>query len=70
MTIKEVEQIEDRARRRLPVEPEQILTLTVYLREVLQAKANAEAFAHEAAKRAGIRSHYRENANLLHPLLS
>ena len=58
MTIKELEQIEDRARRGLPIESELILTLTAYLREVLQAKINAEAVAHEALKKAGIKSPY------------
>ena len=54
--IKELEQIEDRARRGLPIDSEVILTLTAYLREVLQEKLNAEAVAHEALKRAGINS--------------
>ena len=58
MTIKELEQIEDRARRGLPIDSEVILTLTAYLREVLQEKLNAEAVAHEALKRAGINSRY------------
>jgi hypothetical protein len=58
MTIKELEQIEDRARRGLPIDSELILTLTAYLREVLQAKVNAEAVAHEALKKAGIKSRY------------
>ena len=53
MTIKELEQIEDRARRGLPIDSELILTLTAYLREVLQAKVNAEAVACEALKKAG-----------------
>ena len=58
MTIKELEQIEDRARRGLPIDSELILTLTAYLREVLQAKVNAEAVAYEALKKAGIKSLY------------
>jgi hypothetical protein len=58
MTIKELEQIEDRARRGLPIDSEVILTLTAYLREVLQAKVNAEAVAYEAFKKAGIKSRY------------
>ena len=59
MTISELEQIEDRARRGLPVAPEHILVLTAYLRDVLQAKASAEAVASEALKQAGLNSrHY------------
>jgi hypothetical protein len=59
VTIKELEQIEDRARRGLPINPELILTVTAYLREVLQAKLNAEAVASEALKKAGLKSrHY------------
>jgi len=58
MTIKELEQIEDRAHRGLPVESVHILTLTVYLRNVLQEKANAEAIAYEALKKAGMKSRY------------
>ena len=58
MTIEELEQIEDRARRGLPIDSELILTLTAYLREVLQAKVNAEAVAYEALKKAGINSQY------------
>jgi hypothetical protein len=58
MTIKELEQIEDRARRGLPIDSEVILTLTAYLRDVLQEKVNAEAVAHEAQKKAGINSRY------------
>jgi len=49
-----LEPIEDRARRGLPIDSEVILTLTAYLREVLQAKVNAEAVAYEALKKAGI----------------
>jgi hypothetical protein len=58
MTIKELEQVEDRARRGLPVDSEVILTLTAYLRNVLQEKVNAEAVAHDALKKAGIKSRY------------
>jgi len=58
VTIKELEQIEDCAHRGLPIDPELILSLTAYLRDVLQAKANAEAFAYEVGKRAGIKSCY------------
>jgi hypothetical protein len=56
MTIQELEQIEERARRGLPVDPELILTLTAYLRDVLQAKINAEAVASEVLKKAGRRT--------------
>jgi hypothetical protein len=58
MTIKDLEQIEDRARRGLPIDSEVILTLTAYLRNVLQEKVNAEAVAHVALKKAGIKSRY------------
>jgi len=58
MTIQELEQIEDRARRGWPIAPETILNLTAYLRDVLQTKANAEALAAEALKRAGLKSKY------------
>jgi hypothetical protein len=58
MNIKELEQIEDRARRGVPIDSQVILTLTAYLRDVLQAKANAEAVAHEALKKAGTESRY------------
>ncbi|MGI8837507.1 MAG: hypothetical protein ACR2H4_12845 [Pyrinomonadaceae bacterium] len=58
MSIQELEQIEDRARRGLPIAPEHILILTAYLRDVLQAKASAEAVASEALKRADINSRY------------
>jgi hypothetical protein len=51
MTIQELEQIEDRARRGLPVDPDVILSLTAYLRDVLQAKINAEAVAFEALRK-------------------
>lgn len=56
VTIQEIEQIEDRARRGLPIDPELILALTAYLREVLQAKMNAEAIASEALRKIGLRS--------------
>jgi hypothetical protein len=58
MTIQELEQIEDRARRGLPIDPDSILMLTAYLRDVLQAKASAEAVASEALKHAGLSSRY------------
>jgi len=58
MKISELEQIEDRARRGLPIDSALILTLTAYLRNVLQEKANAEAVACEALKKAGIKSRY------------
>lgn len=59
MCIEELEQIEDRARRGLPIDPDSILMLTAYLRDVLQAKASAEAVAIEALKRARGNSRYR-----------
>ncbi len=62
MTIKELEQIEDRARRGLPIDPKLILTLTAYLRNVLQEKINAEAVASEALKKAGLKSRYHTRA--------
>jgi hypothetical protein len=58
VTIKELEQIEDRARRGLPIDSEVILTLTAYLRDVLQEKVNAEAVAREVLKKAVIKSRY------------
>jgi hypothetical protein len=58
VTIKELEEIEDRARRGLPIDPELVLTLTAYLRNVLQQKINAEAVASEALKQAGLKSHH------------
>ena len=64
MTIQELEQIEACAHRGLPIDPELILSLTAYLREVLQAKANAEAFAYEAGKRAGLKSRYYTASDL------
>jgi hypothetical protein len=62
VTITELERIEDRARRGLPIDPELILALTVYLRDVLQAKLNAEAVASEALKKAGLKSRYHTAA--------
>ena len=56
MTIEELEQIEDRARRGLLIDSEAILTLTAYLRDILQEKVNAEAIAVEAMKKAGVQS--------------
>lgn len=61
MTVKELEQIEDRARRGLPIDSKVILTLTAYLRDVLQAKINAEAVASEALRQAG-RSRFPRSA--------
>ena len=58
MSIQELEHIEDRARRGLPVAPEHILILTAYLRNVLQAKASAEAVASAALRNAGRNSRY------------
>ena len=58
MTIKELEQIEDRARRGLPIDSEVVLTLTAYLRNVLQEKVNAEAVAREARKKVEQSRHY------------
>ena len=60
MTTQELEQIEHRAQRGLPIDPEHVLTLTAYLRDVLQAKANAEAVASEAVRRAGLKAKYYE----------
>jgi len=48
MTIKDLEQIEERARGGQPIDSQLILNLTAYLRDVLQAKVNAEAIASEA----------------------
>ena len=56
MTVQELEQIEDRARRGLFIDPDSILMLTAYLRDVLQEKVNAEAIAVEAMKKAGVQS--------------
>ena len=58
MTIQELEQIEERARRGLPIDSGLILTLAAYLRNVLQEKANAEAVAYEALRKAGMKSSY------------
>ena len=58
MTIKELEQIEERARRGLPIDPELILSVAAYLRDVLQAKISAEAVASEALKSASSNSRY------------
>lgn len=59
MTLEELEQIEDRARRGLPIDPDSVLMLTAYLRDVLQAKASAEAVASEALKQIALNSRYR-----------
>jgi hypothetical protein len=52
MSIQELELIEDRARRGLFIDPELILNVAAYLRDVLQAKITAEAVASEALKSA------------------
>ena len=62
VTKTELERIEDRARRGLPIDPELILALAAYLRDVLQAKLNAEAVASEALKKAGLKSRYQTAA--------
>lgn len=62
VTIPELERIEDLARRGLPIDPVLILALTAYLRDVLQAKLNAEAVASEALKKAGLKSLYHTAA--------
>lgn len=54
--MEELEQIEDRARSAVPTDPEIILRLTAYLRDVLQQKTNAEAVAALAVSRAGLKS--------------
>ena len=51
MTIKDLEQIEERARGGQPIDSQLILNLTAYLRDVLQAKVNAEAIASEALRK-------------------
>ena len=56
MTIQEIEEIEDRARRGLPIEPQMVLVLAAYLRDVLQAKVSAEAVASEALSKVGLKS--------------
>ena len=56
MSIQELELIEDRARRGLPIDPKLILSVAAYLRDVLQAKIAAEAVASEALKSAGLNS--------------
>jgi hypothetical protein len=58
MTIAELEQIEERARRGETINPDLILRLTTYLRDVLQQKANAEAIAEVALKKANLKSRY------------
>ena len=58
MTIEEIEEIEDRARRGAPIEPQIVLRVTAHLRNVLQAKSNAEAFACEVARKAGLTPRY------------
>src|SRR5260370_37705866 len=62
MTTKELKQIEARARRGLPIDPKLILILTAYLRDVLQAKLNANAVPLQALTKAGPSSrHYTGN---------
>lgn len=56
MTIQELEKLEDRARSGLTIHPELILSLTAYLRDVLQAKIAAEAVASQALKAASLNS--------------
>lgn len=51
MTINDLEQIEQRARSGQPIDSQLILNLTAYLRDVLQAKVNAEAIASEALRK-------------------
>ena len=51
MTNKDLEQIEQRARGGQPIDSQLILDLTAYLRDVLQAKVNAEAIASEALRK-------------------
>ena len=58
MTIRQLEQLEERAQRGLPIGSEHILNLTAYLRDVLQQKASAEAVAAEALKRVGLDSQF------------
>ncbi len=58
MTIQEIEHIEDCARRGVCIDPEIILRVTAYLRDVLQEKANAEAVASAVLKKAGLKSRY------------
>ena len=58
MSIQELERIEDRARRGLPIDSKLILSVAAYLRDVLQAKIAAEAVASEALKSAGLNSRY------------
>ena len=64
MTIEEIEEIEECARRETPIESQVVLRLTAHLRNVLQAKLNAEAFAFEVARKAGLppRYHYARHS--------
>ena len=57
MTIEELEQIEERAWAGEQINPDLILRLTSYLRDVLQQKANAEAIA-EAVKKTNLNLRY------------
>lgn len=58
MTLRELEQIENLAHKGQSVDPKDILMLTAHLREILQAKAIAEALAVEAMRKAGVKSRY------------
>ena len=51
MTIKDLEKIEELARDGRPIDSQLILNVTAYLRDVLQAKVNAEAIASEALRK-------------------
>ncbi len=58
LTMQELEHIEDCARRGFSINPEVMLRVTAYLRDVLQEKANAEAITSEVLSKAGIKSRY------------
>jgi len=58
MTIEELEQIEERAWAGEQINPDLILRLTSYLRDVLQQKANAEAIAEAAVKKTNLNLRY------------
>jgi hypothetical protein len=65
MTIQELEQIENLAQKGQTVDSELILMLTAKLRDSLQAKANAEAIAVEAMRKARIQSRYYTAGNVV-----